>query len=140
MSLILVIDDEPLMRRTLRTALEQAGHDVLEASDGNDGLAKALAAGPDLVLTDIIMPNREGVETIGELRRAQPDLPIIAISGGGRMGAGVLLELARGLGATRTMSKPIRNADLLQAVRECLEGSAAPQSPAPDGDLRRTGI
>lgn len=120
MALILVVDDEPLMRQTVRTALEKAGHEVEEAQDGNEGLRKFAELKPDLVITDIIMPDREGVETIGEMRRLAPDAPIIAISGGGSVGGTLFLDLARRLGATRTANKPIRNAELLRLVDECL--------------------
>lgn len=120
MAFILVIDDEPLMRRTVRTALEKAGHTVQEAGDGNEGLKKFAAAKPDLVITDIVMPDREGVETVGELRRLDAQLPIIAISGGGAVGGTLFLDLASQLGATATATKPIRNADLLRLVEECL--------------------
>ena len=120
MALILIIDDEPLMRRTMRTVLEKAGHRVEEAGDGNEGLRKFGELKPDLVVTDIVMPDREGVETIGALRRLAPEMPIIAISGGGSVGGTLFLELAEQLGATRTASKPLRNADLLRLVDECL--------------------
>lgn len=120
MALVLVVDDEPLMRRTLRTALEKAGHQVEEAQDGNEGLKKFSALKPDLVLTDIVMPDREGVETIGQLRRLDSEVPIIAMSGGGSVGGTLFLDLAKQLGATRTVNKPIRNADLLVMVDECL--------------------
>lgn len=124
MALILVIDDEPLMRRTLRTALERAGHQVDEAQDGGEGLKKFSASRPDLVLTDIVMPDREGVETIGQLRRLDADVPIIAMSGGGSLGGDLFLRLASELGATRTFTKPIRNADLLNLVDACLAVSS----------------
>src|SRR5690242_8002624 len=98
MAQILVIDDEPMLRRTLRAVLERAGHTVVEAEDGNQGLEQFNVQRPDLVLTDIIMPNREGVETIGEMRRQAPDLPIIAMSGGGTRGGDLFLTLAERLG------------------------------------------
>ena len=122
MALILVVDDEPLMRRTLRTALEKAGYVVEEAQDGNEALRKFSDLQPDLVLTDIVMPDREGVETIGQHRRLNGSIPIIAMSGGGSVGGTLFLELAQQLGATRTLSKPIRNADLVRLVEECLDG------------------
>lgn len=126
MALVLVVDDEALMRRTLRTALERAGHQVEEAEDGNEGLRNFSALKPDLVITDIVMPDREGVEMIGELRRIAPQVPIISMSGGGAVGGTLFLELADKLGATRTLAKPIRNADLTQAVQECLSGPPDP--------------
>ena len=118
MARILVIDDEQMLRRTLRALLERAGHAVVEAEDGVEGMAQFKAQRPDLVLTDIIMPNREGVETIGEMRRQAPELPIIAMSGGGSRGGDLFLTLAERLGAT--LAKPIRQAELLAAVDRCL--------------------
>jgi len=130
MALILVIDDEPMLRRTLRAVLERAGHTVVEAEDGNQGLEQFTVQRPELVLTDIIMPNREGVETIGEMRRQAPDLPIIAMSGGGTRGGDLFLTLAERLGASVTLAKPVRQAELLAAVEACL------QAPSPHYDDR----
>jgi DNA-binding response OmpR family regulator len=120
MAHILVVDDEPLLRRTLRTILERAGHVVDEAGDGNQALRAFAAERPDLVITDIVMPDREGIETIAQLRGENPGVPIIAMSGGGSAGSTLFLELARQLGATRTLNKPIRQAELLAAVDACL--------------------
>lgn len=128
MALVLVIDDEPLMRRTVRTALERAGHTVEEAQDGNEGLHKFSELNPDLVLTDIVMPHREGVETIGELRKLDRDVPIIAMSGGGSASSGLFLDLAQRLGATCTVGKPLRNAHLLSLVDDCLRSRRGPGS------------
>jgi DNA-binding response OmpR family regulator len=124
MARILVIDDEPMLRRTLRGILERAGHTVAEAEDGDQALVLFADHEPDLVLTDIIMPNREGVEMIGELRRRNSNVPIIAMSGGGAAGGDLFLTLARRLGATWTLNKPIRQATLLDAVDACLSGQA----------------
>jgi CheY-like chemotaxis protein len=118
---ILVVDDEPMLRRTFRSILEKAGHVVIEAEDGAQAISMFSAHKPDLVLTDIIMPNREGVEFIGELRRQDRDVPIIAISGGGSTGGDLFLTLATHLGATQTLHKPIRQAALLEAVDACLK-------------------
>jgi CheY-like chemotaxis protein len=125
MAHILVIDDEQMLRRTLRALLERAGHSVMEAEDGLEGMNLFNTHRPDLVLTDIIMPNREGVETIGEMRRQAPELPIIAMSGGGSRGGDLFLTLAERLGATATLTKPIRQADLLAAVDRCLNPGAS---------------
>src|SRR5918993_663597 len=100
MSKILVVDDEVMLRRTLRNMLERAGHVVDEAGDGNQALSRFRTDKPDLILMDIIMPDREGVETVGELRRLDPDIPIIAMSGGGSTGTHLFLDLAMRLGAT----------------------------------------
>ena len=120
MALVLVVDDEPLMRRTLRTALERAGHAVEEAQDGDEGLRKFSESKPDLVLTDIVMPEREGLETIAEIRQLDADVPIIAMSGGGSASSGLFLDLAQRFGATCTVGKPLRNAHLLGLVDDCL--------------------
>ena len=126
MALILLIEDDPLMRRTLRHGLERADHSVVEAEDGQIGLSKFSESRPDLVVTDIVMPNREGVETIQALRGMDPHVPIIAISGGGSVGPDLFLELAQHLGATRTLAKPMRNSELIEAVAECLAPRKAP--------------
>ena len=120
MARILIIDDEDELRSMLRQMLEQAGHEVTEAVNGAEGIKLYEQDPPDLIITDIIMPEKEGVETIIALRRADPDLPIIAISGGGRLEATDFLPMAGKLGARRTLSKPFRRDQLLEAVGECL--------------------
>ena len=126
MAHILIVDDEAMLRRTLRAILEKGGHKVSEAGDGKRAIEMFTADKPDLVLTDIIMPNREGIETIGELRRQDPHLPIIAMSGGGRTSAELFLTLASNLGATTTLAKPIRQAELIAAIDASLSGAAPP--------------
>ena len=125
MARILVVDDESMVRHTLRAILERAGHTVEEAEDGDECLAAVRHSPPDLILMDIIMPNREGVETITTLRRSGVTVPVVAISGGGRTGGMLFLETAAMLGATRTLAKPVRNAELLGTVAECLTPRAA---------------
>lgn len=124
MACILVIDDEEEIRILLTQILEKAGHRVLCARDGAEGMALCRQQKIHLVITDLIMPGQEGVETIIELRTDYPDIPVVAISGGGRIsGTRDFLNTAKVLGATRTFSKPFDNAELLYAVRE-LVGSA----------------
>ncbi len=125
MARILIIDDEDELRAMLRQMLEQAGHEVAEAVNGAEGIQLYEQDTHDLIITDIIMPEKEGVETIIELRRADPDLPIIAISGGGRLEATDFLTMAKKLGARRTLSKPFRRDQLLEAVGACLAGDEA---------------
>ena len=118
---ILVADDEAEIRVALRLVLEAAGHDVLEASDGAVAL-KAFAATPtDLVLCDLFMPTKDGLETIVELVRRFPDAKIIAMSGGGATGLVGLLPAARRLGAAAVIHKPFRAAELLEVIRGVLE-------------------
>lgn len=120
MARILIIDDEDELRSMLRRMLEQAGHEVTEAVNGAEGIKLYERDRPDLIITDIIMPEKEGVETIIALRQADPNLPIIAISGGGRLEATDFLTMAKKLGARHTLSKPFRRDQLLEAVGECL--------------------
>lgn len=119
MALICVIDDEPKLRQLIVKALSSIGHVVREAGDGNGALREIAQRHPDLVITDIIMPNMEGIETILELRRMHPDLKIIAMSGSGPY-APKFLEMARKFGALSTIDKPFRIETLLNAVRSAL--------------------
>jgi CheY-like chemotaxis protein len=117
---ILLVDDEAAVRELLTLVLRLDGHDVTTASDGNLAL-DVLAEGEfDLVLTDLVMPERDGIETIVEIRQRFPRLRIIAMSGGGRGSAGDSLAMARQVGATRTLEKPFSNQQLLEATREVL--------------------
>ncbi len=117
---ILVIDDEQLIRLQVRTALELEGFIVHEAANGNEGLTRIALSVPDVVITDILMPDKEGIETILELRRRYPSIRIIAISGGGRTGNKDFLRTAKYLGADRTLAKPFALAELLKLTREVL--------------------
>jgi DNA-binding response OmpR family regulator len=122
---ILVIDDDPGMRRTVSRILVSAGHEVIEASDGLEGVDLFRRNHPDIVVTDIIMPNKEGIETILDLRRAHPSTLILAISGGATVPGESrvpldYLGLAKGLGADGVLAKPFRAADLLQEIDNLL--------------------
>jgi len=118
MARILIIEDDVQMLAMLGQVFERAGYDVVEAPDGNVGIKLYREQPAHLVITDLIMPNKEGIETIIELRREFPDVKIIAISGGGRNGPEDYLKMARGLGAMLTFTKPIKREELLNAVRE----------------------
>jgi YesN/AraC family two-component response regulator len=122
MARVLIIDDEKLARITLRKILENAGHDVAEASNGSEGIAMYRAQPADLVVTDIIMPDKEGVETIIELTRDFPNIRIIAISGGGRTRNLDFLKLAQQYGAKHVLAKPFSQQELLAAVNAVLGG------------------
>lgn len=113
---ILLIDDDELLREGLSRALGSAGYEVEEAGNGLDGLRAFRARGADVVITDLVMPEREGIETIVELHRDFPTVPIIAISGGLRSGSLDVLHVAGLLGATATIAKPFEIGELLAAV------------------------
>jgi len=120
MARILVMDDDPQIRDLLKQLLERAGYEVGVAPDGNAGLKLHRANPADLVITDIVMPEKEGLETIMEFRRSFPAVQIIAISGGGRIGPREYLNTARAMGAQKTFQKPVDLQELLAAVREAL--------------------
>lgn len=120
MARILIIDDESQVRDVLRQALERAGHDVVEAKDGREGLRAFRVTPADLILTDILMPEKEGLETIIELRREIPGIKIIAMSGG-RGGKLNFLDVAKQLGAQRVLQKPFGVHEVLKMVTELLE-------------------
>jgi CheY-like chemotaxis protein len=117
---ILIIDDEAPMRHLLRVILERSGHTVAEACNGAEGVRACAEWSFDLVLCDILMPEREGLETIRELRRTQPWLRIIAMSGGISNSSMDPLRMAALLGACATLPKPFRVEKLLQTVNESL--------------------
>ncbi len=118
MATILVIDDDQEVREFLVTVLERAGHEVSAASNGRDGVVMFRENPVQVVITDIIMPEKDGIETILDLRREHPDLKVIAISGGGRTTPENYLHSARLLGADRAMRKPFKNEEILRAVAE----------------------
>lgn len=118
MARILLIDDDDGFREMVCLALEEAGYEVLQAVDGREGVALYGKHSPDLVITDIIMPNQEGVETISILMRDFPGARIFAVSGGGGSGIVDALPVARKLGAVRTFAKPFSVKELLGAIRE----------------------
>ncbi len=118
---ILVVDDDDQMRGMLRQMLELEGHEVVEACDGKIGIKLYREEPTDIIITDLVMPEKEGVELIMELSREFPGVKIIAISGGGRIEAGEYLPVAKGLGAMHTFEKPFNREDLLDAVRDVLD-------------------
>jgi CheY-like chemotaxis protein len=119
---ILVIDDDQRVRETLRMMLEKAGHFVYDAADGAEGvqLFKDRVDAIDLVITDIIMPEKEGLETISELRESSPNIKILAISGGGRIDQSEYLAMAKAFGAQQVLSKPFTMQELLESLEQLL--------------------
>lgn len=131
MARVLVIDDHYAMRQTIREILEDQGHEVFEAPDGDSGIHFQRRNRVDLVITDIFMPHKEGMTTIRELYAEFPDLPIIAMSGGNHdlTAPEGFIELARRFGARATLTKPFQIADLLAVVTHVL--SEHEKKPAP---------
>lgn len=115
---ILVIEDDEQTRGLLREMLERAGYEVADVANGDLGLKKQRENPCQLVITDILMPDKEGIETIMELRKDDPRVPIIAISGGGVAGGLDYLAVAKNLGARRTFAKPVDRRELLAAVAD----------------------
>jgi DNA-binding response OmpR family regulator len=129
MPCILVIDDDDLFREFLEAQLVAAGFQVIAAADGEEGLRKQADGAVDLVICDVLMPNKDGLETIRELRGRAPSLPIISMTGGiladGEDGIDDL-RMSLAFGATRSIGKPFRAAKLLKIVRECLGLATSP--------------
>jgi CheY-like chemotaxis protein len=120
MAEILIIDDDRQMRRLISRFLTGAGHTVHEAENGRDGIALFRRVRPALVITDIVMPDMEGIETIREPRRDAPTLPIIAISGSNEP---IYLRAATSLGAMAALEKPFVGDEPLRLVAELLNPS-----------------
>lgn len=118
MARILVIDDDAEMRLMLEHILRLDGYEVVSASDGREGVKAHRASPSNLVITDLFMPNQEGMATIAEFRRDYQEVPIIAICG--RPGAFRVLPLAKYLGAVDTLAKPFQPDELLAMVKKAL--------------------
>ena len=107
MTRILIIEDDELLRTTLTRQLQRAGHEVLVAESGVDGVRIALSESPDVVLTDLVMPEKEGFETLRELKSKRPELPVFVMTGGIRgASADNFLLVAKKLGAAAVLRKP----------------------------------
>lgn len=128
MAKVLVIEDDDDVRKAVCRMLRAGGHDAIEACQGKDGMAALLRDLPDLVLTDLIMPGQDGIETIAKIREIS-GLPIIAMSGQRQDGFTPLVD-AQLLGADITIKKPFTMAALLSAVNELLAGDAGAPPPA----------
>ncbi|HEY2953956.1 MAG TPA: response regulator [Candidatus Eisenbacteria bacterium] len=115
-----MIDDEDRIRRLLRTALEMEGHQVLEARQGNEGLEVIRTTAPDLVITDLMMPDKDGLEVLLALKREAPELKVIAMSGGGKLKMMEPLLVAEPLGAFAAVRKPFDLDVMLETVKRAL--------------------
>lgn len=131
MARILIVDDDEHFRTMLRMTLTRAGYEVLEAEDGDAALEVFHTKGPDLVITDIVMPGKEGLEFIMELHKEFPSTHIIAISGGGRANPYSYLSMAKNLGAESVFVKPLDREALLARVRELVDGPVPSEEQAP---------
>lgn len=120
MAAILIVDDEPITLELLAISSRNSGYGVFTAENGEAALKIFRKEHIDLIITDIFMPEKEGIELIAEIKAKQPDMKIIAISGGGAIRSTEYLNLAARIGATRTFTKPIDFAALQQAVKELL--------------------
>jgi DNA-binding response OmpR family regulator len=122
---ILVIDDEPTALDLLRRILEMKGYDVLVATNGLEGVKLFLQQPCDLVITDMVMPVKDGLQTILDLRSHAPDLPVIAISGGGTISKERYLAVAGYLDRVITIAKPFAIEDITEAVSNLLQDQSS---------------
>ena len=117
---ILVLDDNEDIRRLLNLMLSVEGYNVVEASETDQALTNIRDTNIDLIITDLIMPDKDGLEVIKELRRGFPKIKIIAISAGGRIGPSTYLDMAGKLGADRVFNKPFNQQEIVEAVKELI--------------------
>lgn len=127
MRTILVIDDDPIMRETIRDILQVEEYNVVLASNGKEGMAHLEVLEIDMILTDVLMPEKDGIEVIMEAKRKYPNIKILAISGGGFISARNYLKMARDLGANASVMKPFDIDDLLQNVNKLLCDNPIPK-------------
>lgn len=128
---ILVVDDEPAVREVMVIALKRAGHQVLGVADGEKASRSMREQPFDVVVTDLLMPERDGLELIREVRAHYPNIRIIATSGGGRVNGQQYLQLAKGMGAHGLLAKPFLPGDLCEAVHRICDLTPAHETPQP---------
>ncbi len=126
MKSILLIDDDDLSRGAVHKMLERSGYQVFSTGDGNGAIDRYRNSPTDLVITDLIMPDIDGLEVIQQLRRINPAVRVLAISGGGRVEAEEYLSVARKFGAVEVLSKPFTGQELKKSVELALGGSKEP--------------
>jgi len=126
MAIILIVDDDPTVRLIAGELLRGDDHAIVEAEDGDEALRIVGAMAVDLVVLDMLMPNKDGLETIVELRKSQPDIRILAISSGGVMDRSLLLRTAMAIGADESLQKPLRLETFADTVTRLL---ARPRTP-----------
>lgn len=121
MKRILIVDDEESIRSLLQEIFSREGYETLLAPNGKKAMELFKAHTVDLVITDIVMPEKEGLETIREIRAEDPDIPVIAMSGGGQIQPDRYLQVAQMFGADEIVEKPIGNNAILDLVEKCLK-------------------
>lgn len=126
MARILVVDDDPTIRAIAQELLHGSGHELFEAEDGDEALRIAAVMPIDLIVLDMLMPNKDGIETIQAVKRDHPATRILAISSGGRMDGAMLLKLATAFGADETMQKPLRLGTFAVIIDSLLARAAVP--------------
>ncbi len=122
MATILVIDDDDQLRTLIVRILEKENHRVIAARNGIEGIKYFQEQNIDLVITDILMPEKDGSEVIREIKKSNPEVNVVAISGGGQLGADQYLKMANKLGAQYTLLKPFQRNDLINIVNHLLNG------------------
>lgn len=121
MAAILLVEDDRELKEMLKVALARRNFTIIEADNGKDAISRFRPGITDLIITDLIMPDEDGLKVIIKLRELKPSVRIIAISGGGKAGPGNYLNLAKALGADAVFSKPFSIAELLKKVEELLD-------------------
>ena len=127
---ILVVDDDGDVRDLVCRMLEQDGYEAVPAKDGSQALERFGLLPPDLVITDVVMPEVDGLEVLLKLRSLAPEAATMVMSGGGRVQPDIYLETARRLGARAVLRKPFTRAEMLDAVHKILGPRPAPQPPS----------
>jgi DNA-binding response OmpR family regulator len=117
---ILIVEDDDELAGFLSEKLQERGYEIVTAPDGVQALKTLETQSFDLVLTDIVLPEKEGVQTIREIKQINPNLPIVAMSGGGIGSSNLYLDLARFAGASRTIPKPFTIGELLAVIEDVL--------------------
>ncbi len=133
MARVLIVEDEPALRSVVEQSMVRCGHQVVTATDGFDALKKLSLGHVDLVITDLVMPEMDGVKLIGHIRERYPNVKVIAMSGGGtRLGPEDCLEMAKGAGASKLLMKPFMLSELFSMTAELLGKSPAKTTGAVD--------
>jgi DNA-binding response OmpR family regulator len=135
MPVILLVEDDRELREMIREALMRKDYTVLEADNGKEALIRFKPGVTDLIITDLIMPDEDGLKVIMKIRELKPAIKVIAISGGGKAGPASYLDLAKALGADAVFPKPFSINELIIKIEELLNKTRQPESENPEGNL-----